>query len=548
MGEHLQMERLPHRRWAIGFAIFALVGGVLTLTGWLADLPRLTDWLGNGIAMFPNTAIATICCSLAALLQIHPRRWAAVLSAFFALCTALIGGAVLFEHFSRMNIGIDTLLVDVKWGNQASVAPGRVGPPASASFMLLGLAQILASRRWQLRRICPLLALGVSAIAMLSITGYWFGTHALFAVAQFTAIALQTAAMLLALGLALLVNVQEYEPTRTLFEDSAAGLLARRSLPSVIALPLGLGWLLLRGHDAGLYDTPMGTVLLVLALICIFCAFLWWCTRAIRRREQALRDSREQLRQAQQQLSLHATRLEATVAERTAKLQESVNELQTLSYSIAHDMRAPLRAMGTFSQLLAEEVSHLSPVAIDYCRRIMTGAERLDHLIQDTLHYTKAALQDIQLQPVNLATFIPDLIQTYPNLQKENADISIVDPLPVVFGNDAFLTQCFANLLGNAVKFVAAGTRPKICVRAEIKNGTARIWIEDNGVGIPPGSQEQIFGMFHKLDRATEGTGIGLAIVRKVVERMQGQVGVESEPNRGSRFWVELKVAHSQHE
>jgi len=547
MGEHFQMERLPHRQWVIGFAIYALVGGVLTLTGWFAEQPWLTDWLGSGIAMFPNTAVAVICCSLALLLQVSQRRWATMLSPFFGLCTALIGGAALFEHLSRMDLRIDTLLVDVKWGNQGSVAPGRMGLPACTSFILLGLAQILASWRWQVRRICPVLTLGVSVIAMLSISGYWFGTHALFA-AQYSTIALQTATMLLALGLALLVHLQEHEPARTLFEDSAAGLLARRSLPFVIALPLGLGWLLVRGHNAGLYDAPMGTVLLVLALISIFCPLLWWSTRAVRRREQALRDSREQLRQAQQQLSLHASRLEATVAERTAKLQESVNELQTLSYSIAHDMRAPLRAMGTFSQLLAEEVSNLSPIAMDYCRRIMTGAERMDHLIQDALHYTKTALQDIQLQPVNLTTFIPDLIQTYPNLQKENADISIASPLPVILGNDALLTQCFANLLGNAVKFVAAGTRPRIRIWAETNNGRARIWIEDNGVGIASGSQEQIFGMFHKLDLATEGTGIGLAIVRKVVERMHGKVGVESEPNRGSRFWVELKVPAEQHE
>jgi signal transduction histidine kinase len=288
--------------------------------------------------------------------------------------------------------------------------------------------------------------------------------------------------------------------------------------------------------------------LLVLALIPIFCALVWWCTRAIRRREQALHDSREQLRQAQQQLAAHASSLEATVAERTAKLQESINELQTLSYSIAHDMRAPLRAMGTFSQLLSEEVSTLSPLARDYCQRIMTGAERLDHLIRDALHYTRAALQDTPLQPVDLARLIPDLLQSYPNLQKENADISIEGPLPVVLGNSAFLTQCFSNLLGNAVKFVARGTRPKIRIGAETSNGLARIWIEDNGTGIPPGSEEQIFGMFHKLNPASEGTGIGLAIVQKVVERMQGKVGVESEPNRGSRFWVELKLPANIHE
>src|SRR5690349_20414704 len=116
MGEHLQMERLPHRPWAIAFATYALIGGGLTLTGWLAELPHLTDWLGNGIAMFPITAVSSICCALAALLQVYPRRWTAVLSAFFGLVTALIGGAVLFDHISGIDLGIDRLLVDVTSG------------------------------------------------------------------------------------------------------------------------------------------------------------------------------------------------------------------------------------------------------------------------------------------------------------------------------------------------------------------------------------------------------------------------------------------------
>jgi signal transduction histidine kinase len=135
------------------------------------------------------------------------------------------------------------------------------------------------------------------------------------------------------------------------------------------------------------------------------------------------------------------------------------------------------------------------------------------------------------------------LLDTYPNLHAENTDIRIDGDLPVVLGNEALLTQCFSNLLGNAVKFVASGVRPKVRVWAEVKDDLARIWVEDNGIGIAKHAQSRLFGMFQKLDTKYEGTGIGLAIVRKVVERMGGQVGVVSEPDRGSRFWVELRVA-----
>jgi PAS domain S-box-containing protein len=257
------------------------------------------------------------------------------------------------------------------------------------------------------------------------------------------------------------------------------------------------------------------------------------------------KNAEEALRDAQRKLSLHAADLEATVAERTAKLKETVNDLQSFSYSIAHDMRAPLRAMGTFAQLLMDEVPAVSasPEAKTYCERIMIGAERLDNLINDALNYSKAVLQELPVQAVDLSKLVRGLLDTYPNLHAHAADIQIDGNLPIVLGNESLLTQCLSNLLGNAVKFVPPGARPTVRLWSDIKDGLARIWVEDQGIGIPKHAQPRLFRMFQKLDNQYEGTGIGLAIVRKAVERMGGNVGVKSEPGRGSRFWVELRVA-----
>jgi signal transduction histidine kinase len=257
------------------------------------------------------------------------------------------------------------------------------------------------------------------------------------------------------------------------------------------------------------------------------------------------KQAEKELREAHEQLADRAGQLEALVKERTARLQDVVNELQHVSYAMAHDMRAPLRAMTTFASLLAENASAGNATADsqEYTRRIIVAAKRLDKLIQDALHYTKVAQQEISLGPVDLSKLVRDLIDTYPNFHSEKADIHIVDRLPVVVGNDSLLTQCFSNLLGNAVKFVAPGVKPNVHVLSEVHNGTAKIWIKDNGIGIPKNSQDRLFQMFQKLDAEYEGTGIGLAIVRKVVERMGGKVGLESEPGVGSNFWVELPIA-----
>jgi PAS domain S-box-containing protein len=235
--------------------------------------------------------------------------------------------------------------------------------------------------------------------------------------------------------------------------------------------------------------------------------------------------------------------LEAAVAERTARLTETIGELEAFSYSIAHDMRAPLRAMRGFSGILCNEhASRLDKEAQDYLQRISRSAERLDLLIHDVLDYSKIVRGTFPAESVDTGKLMRDIIETYPNLQQDRAEVLLIDPLPMVLANTAALTQVFSNLLGNAVKFVAPGVKPRVLVRGEAAGELVRIWFEDNGIGMEPGSKEKIFRMFQRLNPANlyEGTGIGLAIVRKALERMGGRVGFESVPGQGSRFWVDL--------
>jgi len=295
-----------------------------------------------------------------------------------------------------------------------------------------------------------------------------------------------------------------------------------------------------------------------------------------------------ELRQAQEQLHRHAEDLEKIVASRTAKLHETIAELEHFSYAIVHDMRAPLRAMQGFATMIEEECGQCErTLPKQYFRRIKIASNRMDQLIADSLSYGQAARQEMDLEAVDLFQLLDGLVQTYPNLQPDQADIRIETDLPTVLGNQAALTQCFSNLLGNAVKFAKPGTKPQIHVWAERGrigglmdkwiDGTegsphqsanpsvhesspvfphssinpsiqpphdhVRIWVEDQGIGIPKIAQERIFGLFQRATTKHEGTGIGLAIVRKVVERIGGKVGVESQPGQGSRFWVELPLA-----
>ncbi|MBC8096339.1 MAG: PAS domain-containing protein [Akkermansiaceae bacterium] len=252
----------------------------------------------------------------------------------------------------------------------------------------------------------------------------------------------------------------------------------------------------------------------------------------------------EELRRTQAELAALARELEALVAERTAALRETVGELEAFSYSIAHDMRAPLRAMTGFARIVQREHGEqLDETGKDLLGRVVSAAERLDRLIMDVLNYSSVTRQKLELQPVDLQKLLEEAIRNEPDFQPPHAEIEIRVPLPRVIAHEPSLMQCANNLLSNAVKFVLPGVTPKVTVRSEVIGQEVRLWFEDNGIGIAAGDKERIFSLFGRLNPTAEfeGTGIGLAIVRKAVDRMGGKFGVESELGRGSRFWIQFK-------
>ena len=238
--------------------------------------------------------------------------------------------------------------------------------------------------------------------------------------------------------------------------------------------------------------------------------------------------------------------LELVVAERTAQLQDTVQQLEAFSYSVSHDLRAPLRAMLGFAEALQEDCAdQLSKEGKGYAARIIAAAHRLDRLINDILLYSRTARANFQLQPVDLEKIVLDAMQEQPAFQPPMAEIEVVHPLPPVMGHEPSIMQCVVNLLSNAVKFVPKGRRPKIQIYSEMHDAAVRLVVADNGVGIAPEDIGRIFRLFERLHPASafEGTGIGLTIVRKAIERMGGEVGVSSVLGDGSRFWIQLPKA-----
>ncbi|HEY6228991.1 MAG TPA: ATP-binding protein [Verrucomicrobiae bacterium] len=261
------------------------------------------------------------------------------------------------------------------------------------------------------------------------------------------------------------------------------------------------------------------------------------------RKSQAVKLQAKQLQEANEILRTEIdTRKKAEEA-----LKESNEELEAFSYSVSHDLRAPVRAMQGFARVLVEDYGEkLDEAARDYLDRIVAGACRMDSLIQDLLVYSRLGHTELSLGPISLKQLISEIVrQIAPEINSKNAEISVADDLPEVVANKMALGQAIENLITNGLKFVPEDRQAKVRIEAQTIGKLVRLWIIDNGIGIPDEHHSRIFRVFERLHTADTypGTGIGLAIVRKGVERMNGHVGLESEVGKGSRFWIELPAA-----
>ncbi|MEG4005674.1 CHASE3 domain-containing protein [Microcoleus sp. Pol11C1] len=286
-------------------------------------------------------------------------------------------------------------------------------------------------------------------------------------------------------------------------------------------------------------------------------------------------------KQAEAEIRMLNATLERRVELRTNQLQAANQELEAFAYTVAHDLRAPLRGMQGLAEALLEDYRDLlDELGQEYAQQIVNSGQQLEELIQDLLAYSRLSSTDLSMQVLDLESAVAEAIaMVQADAKSRQAQISVRSPLPAVIAHRVTLVQVIANLLTNAIKFVE-GTPPQVQIWAEeiehpqegetnsntvgeLAGATVgqwehsqllmvssllpvciiRLWVEDNGIGIAAEHQKRIFRVFERLHgiESYPGTGIGLAIVKKGVDRMGGQVGVESQVGQGSRFWIQLR-------
>lgn len=268
------------KRLATGFAGLSFAGSAISLLGWSNNVPGLTDWDGDGITMFANTAIATGSCAAALLLLMLTRpdsRVRAPLITVLCLAALAIAGLTLCEHAFNSNLGIDTLFITPRWGERAASSPGRMGPPASFTLAVASVALLLSQARVgsRSRQAAAILAMIVALPPLLSCTAYLYGATSLYSL-PLTGIAGQTALLLCLLMLGITLAIDEFGLAALLRRNDVAGMIVRRLLPISIGLLLLSGWLEDLGARMGYYERSVGSAGLTIVRIVMFTTLLWW--------------------------------------------------------------------------------------------------------------------------------------------------------------------------------------------------------------------------------------------------------------------------------
>lgn len=238
--------------------------------------------------------------------------------------------------------------------------------------------------------------------------------------------------------------------------------------------------------------------------------------------------------------------LERLLEVRNGQLLAALREMEALSYAIGHELRSPLRTIASGAQIILDGLPPGADEARDWAGRIAAAAIRMDAMVLGLLDYTGLARGESTPQVVALDSVVDEVIHRMgPAIADAKAKVAVDGPLPEVRAHPDSLEQVIGRLLSNALKFVAPGVLPKVRVRAERRGEIVRLWVDDNGIGIAPEHRQRVFGLFERLQRreAFGGAGLGLAVAKRLAERMGGTIGVTSEPGRGSSFFLDLPGA-----
>lgn len=516
----------------IGFVVAVI--SVIVLVGWIFDLEILKSIVPGLATMKVNTALLFLFSGSLLVRWSWPRQWRPIA----ALAVVIIAALTLTEYAFDWQLGIDEWLVpDVASRLAGSDTPGRMSVMTAVNFLLIGMSCLFMKRRGRYVLLGQALAATVSILALLALVGYFYNVESLYKVSPYSSMALHTAAAFFALGIGILLKTTDYSFMKTSVSDTAGGLVIRWLLPLSTVVLLGLGWLRIQGQYAGAYDAEFGAAIFTVVSIVVLMVVIIWTGDYLHRLDLLRLQSEVQLQESHDDL-------EKRVEERTQQLELANKDLEAFSYSISHDLRAPLRALSGFSRILMEDFeSTLPEEANEHLQVIDQEAARMSKMIEELLTFSRLGKQPLNFVSVALGDVVQGVLAQLKSQQNGRQIEITVSDLPICWGDRTLLEHVMMNLLSNALKYTCKQEQAHIEVGYKQDEADNIYYVKDNGVGFSMRYAHKLFGVFQRLHSAQEfeGVGVGLSIVARIIHRHGGRIWAESEVGKGATFFFTLK-------
>ena len=522
---------VPASSPAVMVAVTALASvliGAAVLAGWFFALPSLNQ-LHPLIGMMTAPAAFSAVLVGAALWLRRPAaraRWQCYLGQTLAALAILIAVLALGTTVFAWTFSLDGAVLD---GAFAEAFPGQLPVATALGFLFIGAAIVLLDV--EIRGVSPseLLSLAAGLVSMLAFIAYTYGFISFFDVPTRRPLAFHTVLVLLGLAVGVLHARPERGLMRLATSPRSAGVMLRRLMPASVLVPALTGWLILQGQRAGWYPALLGLAFFVLAIVGMFSMLVWLTAVRMDRLD------RKRLRAEERIRSLNAD-LERRVRDRTSELEAVNRELEAFSYSVSHDLRGPLRAIDGFGQILVEDYGEvLGEAGAGYLQRVRAASQRMGMLIDDMIGLARVSRSTLTRERVDLTGLAESVVDDLRSRDPRPDVAVVVQPGVAAEADLALMRIVLDNLLGNAWKFTRGAASPRIefGVAAE---APLTCFVRDNGAGFDMRHAARLFTPFERLHRQDEftGTGIGLATVRRIIQRHGGEIWAEAEPGRGA--------------
>jgi signal transduction histidine kinase len=504
-------------------AIATALTGTAVLVGWTLGIEPVKRILPDLVAMNPASAVCFILSGLSFFLLTDKVNSKARRMTGYTLASIVFFASVIKMAgvLTEKDVFIDSLLFSDQLIEPNH--PNRMAPNTSISFLLLSLSLMLINILGSNDKLpSQYISITLAVFSLLSVLGYLYRIKFFYGIYSYIPMALHTAICFLMMSYAILFAHPRRgvigELTRTKSGATAAGFL----IPSAILIPMILGFFRLYSEWKGYLELEVGTSFLILSIILLLLIMIWFTIKTLNHREDLRRKAEESL--------------------------SSVNqELSSFTYSVSHDLRAPLRAMNGYASILLKDHSAaLNEEAKQYLESIRSNALKMGNLVDDLLKFSHLGKKEVEQQEINMTTLTNEVVDQLKRTVKHQAKIS-VGKLHSITGDSGLIRQVMQNLISNAIKYSARKEKPEIEISSEAKNNEIIFKIKDNGAGFDMQYKDKLFGVFQRLHNQDEfeGTGVGLAIVHRIITKHGGKVWAESKPDHGATFYFSLPKKQS---